>query len=630
MMSIRATRTISFSSAFFAAALGVLLLVPGIGATAAAATCGGKQATIVGTPGNDTIVGKKASDVIYGGGGDDKISGGPNGNDTICGGPGDDSIHGGRGFDKLFGGGGNDRLAGDSGSDRIEGGGGNDSLEGAAGSDVLMGGGGSDEIRGAKGPDHMFGGSDGDVLIGDKGSDEASGGGGDDRLYGDKGNDKLRGGPGNDKIDGGAGDDPVLDGGAGADTVVAGPGIDNADGGDGDGDVVRGDSGTDTLNGGNGGQDIVSYATATRSGVIVNLGAGKSKGDGHDSLQGFEDVVGSPQGDEIVGDGGANRLDGGVGDDDLDGGPGDDEAFGGAGTDNCNAFSVEHSCGVEEHPPSDGTFVILNLGLDGSSLIVQGDAANDHIRVSFDGGWTVIDDAGVFAGDGCAQANWTVATCPTATATSLLVITGGGGNDSIEIDGSVPAGVKVRANGNAGSDSLSGGPGDDVLEAGENYNGPDNGNDSLRGNAGSDVLYADPGADRLDGAAGNDLLVSSVATCQGHSYHGGPGDDTVSYGRSDDALRVELGGGGGPSGCGRMDQVGGDNESLEGSNGPDLLIGDGGANSFFGHSGADSFFGRGGNDFIDAIDGQRDKVIDCGGGNDEVVRDRADPDPVGC
>ena len=95
-----------------------------------------------------------------------------------------------------------------------------------------------------------------------------------------------------------------------------------------------------------------------------------------------------------------------------------------------------------------------------------------------------------------------------------------------------------------------------MLEAGENYNSPDNGNDTLIGNGGSDVLYADPGADQLTGGPGDDLLVSSVAVCQGHTYDGGPGDDTVSYGRSDAALTVELGGTGGPAGCGTPDQVG--------------------------------------------------------------------------
>src|SRR5258707_12368459 len=59
----------------------MLALVVG---SAAAATCHGKHATIVGTPGDDVIAGKKASDVIYGGGGNDRISGGPNGERTIA------------------------------------------------------------------------------------------------------------------------------------------------------------------------------------------------------------------------------------------------------------------------------------------------------------------------------------------------------------------------------------------------------------------------------------------------------------------------------------------------------------------------------------------------------------------
>ena len=62
-----------------------------------------------------------------------------------------------------------------------------------------------------------------------------------------------------------------------------------------------------------------------------------------------------------------------------------------------------------------------------------------------------------------------------------------------------------------------------------------------------------------------------------------------------------------------------------------MLIGDGGANSFLGHLGADTFIGKGGNDFIDAVDGKADKLISCGGGgDDEVIEDKVDPDPVGC
>ena len=478
----------------------------------------------------------------------------------------------------------------------------------------------------------MFGGGGNDVLLGEKGSDEGEGGGGDDRISGEKGNDRLEGGAGNDYVDGGAGDEPLLEGGPGSDTVLGGTGIDHADGGPGDGDIVRGDSGIDYLSGGEGAQDIVSYASATRQGVIVDLETGLAKGDGHDVLSEFEDVVGSPQDDQLKGDPGSNRLDGGVGDDNLDGGVGSDEAFGGAGSDECERFSVEHSCGVETEPRGHGAFATLNQGLDGISFVVQGEPGPDSFGIGYgNGGWTVTDRGAVLAGEGCVGTAANAVSCPSPVATGLLVVTGGGGNDLIEIGASVPTATKVRVNGNAGSDDLIGGPGDDVLEAGENYNGPDNGNDELVGNGGSDVLYADPGADRLVGGAGDDLLVSSVPTCQGHIFSGGSGDDTVSYGRSAARMRIEIGGTGGPPGCGTLDQIGADNESLEGSDGPDVLIGDEGDNSFLGHLGADTFLGRGGNDFVDAVDGAADRMIACGAGEgDEVVRDRVDPTPSSC
>ena len=609
----------------FAACLAGLLLFPFAG-QAAAMTCGGKRVTIKGTPGNDTIVGRKASDVIYGGGGNDRIYGGPNGNDTICGGAGNDTIRAGRGFDKLYGGGGDDLLLGESGSDTIEGGDGDDRLEGEKGGDRLAGDGGNDVLVGAKGPDRLNGGGGDDQVDGQQGSDRMEGGSGADLLTGDKGNDHIQGGGGDDRIEGGPGDDSSLAGGPGADSVLGGPGIDDADGGPGDFDVVRGDSGTDTLSGGDGAGDIVSYASATRGGIEVDLAGNRAKGDGHDTLDGFEDVVGSPQADTLRGDGSGNRLDGGVGNDTLESGGGGGEAFGGPGSDDCNGFSVDHSCGPEDPPPPGQASVILNEGLDGASLVIQGGPGADDLRVSRStGGWVISDRSPIAAGDGCAnQAPESVA-CGGSASQALVVITGGSGDDRIVIDGSVPAGAHVRANGNAGNDTVEGGAGDDQLEAGENYNGPDNGNDALVGNAGNDVLYADPGADDLRGGAGNDLLVSSVAVCQGHSYDGGSGIDTVSYGRSNAALRVELGGTGGPAGCGNPDRVLGDNDSLEGSDGPDVLIGDGGPNSFYGHVGADTFVGRGGADFFDAADGQRDKLILCGGGGDEVVKDRFDP-----
>jgi Ca2+-binding RTX toxin-like protein len=600
-----------------------LLLIASTG-VAQAAKCDGKKVTIKGTAGDDHIVGKKASDVIDGGGGDDVISGGPNGNDTICGGPGNDTIDGGRGFDNLNGEGGNDHLEGDTGSDNLDGGEGDDDLSGSKGADGLNGGGGDDVLIGFKGPDRLGGGAGNDYIDGQQGSDEIDGDGGDDKLLGDKGNDSIDGGAGHDHLEGGPGDEPSLQGGGDADEVFGGAGIDHADGGPGDGDIVRGDSGTDDLSGGEGLNDIVSYASATRGGVIVNLAANASKGDGHDNLGGFEDIVGSPQADEIVGDGNSNRIDGGVGNDDLQSGGGGGQAYGGPGTDACDGFAAETSCGPEPAPPADQAYGILNQGLDGSSLIVQGSPQNDDIRISRgDGAWVVTSSVPIFAGDGCQATAPGAMSCPDSGAAPLIVVTGGIGNDTLAVDGSVPAGAKVRINGNADSDNLIGGAGEDVLEAGENYNGPDNGTDRLEGNGGSDVLYADPGGDNLLGGDGSDLLVSSVLTCQGHTYDGGAGEDTVSYARSKDNLRVTLGGSGGPPGCGNEDHVLGDNESLEGSDGPDVLVGDNGENSIMGHIGNDTLVGKGGSDFIDALDGQRDK-IDCGGGGDDVSKDGND------
>jgi Ca2+-binding RTX toxin-like protein len=74
----------------------------------------------------------------------------------------------------------------------------------------------------------------------------------------------------------------------------------------------------------------------------------------------------------------------------------------------------------------------------------------------------------------------------------------------------------------------------------------------------------------------------------------------------------------------------GDNESLEGSDGPDVLIGDNGDNSLMGHLGADVLIGKGNDDFIDAADGQHDKQIDCGSGDDEVSMDGSDPAGTSC
>jgi hypothetical protein len=53
---------------------------------------------------------------------------------------------------------------------------------------------------------------------------------------------------------------------------------------------------------------------------------------------------------------------------------------------------------------------------------------------------------------------------------------------------------------------------------------------------------------------------------------------------------------------------------MEGSFGPDVLIGDSRKNAILGQPGRDRFYGNGGEDVIDARDGVRDLWIQCGPG----------------
>jgi Ca2+-binding RTX toxin-like protein len=572
-------------------------------------SCLGKKANIV--SGKKTIVGTKAPDsIIVSGGGKHTVLG-LGGNDRICGGPGEDKIVGGKGADRIDGGPGADTILADKGGDKANGGAGNDYVDGQ------------------------------------KGSDDLDGGGGDDRVIGDKGNDKMDGGPGNDYLDGGLGDEKLETGGGGTDVVIGNLGSDNVSGGPGDGDVVRGDGGNDVVDGGGGNQDIASYATSPKPGVVVNLAAGNSSGDGKDQIKNIDDVVGSAFNDQIGGDGGNNRIDGGPGNDDLSGGGGNDEGFGGPGADDCQSFAVTSSCN-DRIPPQQETAAEINRGLDGISLVVTGLGDDSTIGITYGGGaFVVTDPTGVEARDtsGCTASGQTrnprtgeptgknsTATCPIGLGINFILVDAGGGNDTVAIGGGIPASLQVRITGGNGNDNLTGGPGDDLLESGDEFGGT-SGNDILNGLGGNDGLVADPGADQLNAGAGNDLLVSSAATCQGHRFDGGGGLDTVSYARSKPkgVLTMTLGGSGSTKGCGTPDQILGSSESLEGSEGKDKMVGDSGNNTLFGHGGADIFLGKGGSDTIEAIDGEKDKRLDCGPGNDKgVSADPQDPKPKSC
>ena len=119
--------------------------------------CAGRQATIVGTDGDDDLEGTNGRDVIALLGGSDQVAT-FEGNDLVCGAGGDDLIRGGGDDDIIRGGGGNDILKGGNGDDRLEGKAGKDLLKGGSGTDLLKGGGGPDVLKGGGGADLCSGG----------------------------------------------------------------------------------------------------------------------------------------------------------------------------------------------------------------------------------------------------------------------------------------------------------------------------------------------------------------------------------------------------------------------------------------------------------------------------------------
>ncbi len=116
----------------------------GPGAAGRPPRCGGKPATIVGTPRRDRLKGTRRADVVAALGGDDTVTA-LGGNDVVCGGAGRDVLKGGPGKDRLLGQAGNDRLLGGPGIDRLLGQAGRDALLGGAGPrDLCVGGAGRD------------------------------------------------------------------------------------------------------------------------------------------------------------------------------------------------------------------------------------------------------------------------------------------------------------------------------------------------------------------------------------------------------------------------------------------------------------------------------------------------------
>jgi Ca2+-binding RTX toxin-like protein len=262
----------------------------------------------------------------------------------------------------------------------------------------------------------------------------------------------------------------------------------------------------------------------------------------------------------------------------------------------------------------------------------------NRVTVRFADGRASVRDAGapLSVGAGCEALSAHAATC---TVGSYLTAQLGDGNDTIA----------VTLSATEGSVSLTGGPGDDVLDASrveavgprasesQLDGGP--GDDTVRGGRKADDLFGGAGADVLRGGPGFDTLSGDGPSDVPHPgrdlLDGGVGTDTVTYEERHAPVSVDLREGrGGRRGEGdRLRRI----EDIGGGNAADILRGDASANKISadrltgeaggGGSGRDVLVGRGGPDQLMGI--TRGTVFLGGGGND-VIFSLSRRDPLGC
>lgn len=427
----------------------------------------------------------------------------------------------------------------------------------------------------------------------------------------------------------GGGADDTLTGGAGNDTVTGGLGA----------DTIAGGLGDDTLGDGGPGQgDTVDYSgSATAVTVTLNVNA---VGEGLDALTGFDNVIGSAQGDSITGDGNPNVITPGAGNDTVNGGLGADTydvsdatasvtvdlgagtSTGGSGTDTLS--SIENASGSSANDSITGSGGANVLWGNGGNDTLSGGAGDGDGADAFDGG------AGIDTVDygnntlnttvGLSCSPVPVVTCVLNPATGAVDGVGGNGigaegdiitNNTIEnailgsgddtFTGSTFNNI-VWPNG--GQNSLTGGGGGiDTVNYSKGYTagvlvnlsggGAAGGNqDSITGftNAvgtafndtliGTDVVAATNGANLLVGAKGNDSISGNAGP---DLVRSGAGNDNVRGGNGDDDL---FGQGG--------------NDNIRGGNGDDNIIGG---------KGKDKCIGGGGRDIVKCEKAQKSRSI---------------------
>jgi Ca2+-binding RTX toxin-like protein len=469
-----------------------------------------------------------------------------------------------------------------------------------------------------------------DVIAGLGGDDLILGLEGNDDLCGDDGSDRLSGGPGNDAMTGGMVTDPGTDTAsyvAASDAVSVDLSVGSASGGDDTdtlseienvigtpyNDVLTGDGkdnlffglgGEDYFDGGNDGNDLVSYRLIERDcstnplGVIVVLQGGTAEGEGSDTLVNIDSLDGTNCRDIFFGDSGDNVMFGNEGQDELWGrsgvdtllgGPGNDRLFGGGGGQDTASF-VDASGSV-----------VADIGRERTSS--EGDAGEDvmlGIERLFGSHFDdmLVGDIGdnVFSGGGGNDemrgkggldlADYWVTTTPQTSSDGSQVIT-------FTVDsGPVTANLAQGRAFNEADGQAGDGAGDSLVSI-EGLWGSER-NDIIRGSAKANYFVGDAGDDRIYGRGDDDYFDGGPGV---DNLIGGPGAlDIADYVFYETPVVADLEKGSATVGdeADKLVTI----ESIGGSKLDDKLVGDGGSNYLLGENGADRLLGRSGRDTL--------------------------------
>ncbi|HEX8856167.1 MAG TPA: calcium-binding protein [Thermoleophilaceae bacterium] len=287
---------------------------------------------------------------------------------------------------------------------------------------------------------------------------------------------------------------------------------------------------------------------------------------------------------------------------------------------------------------------VSSASIDGQTATLNLDGADDNVTVSVSGGLLVHGQTGGGLNSG---SDWDSATpgdqTVPANGTFGVDINGGDGNDSLTVLAKANEIAGAKLNGGAGddlltgadtADSLGGGDGNDRLVGAK-------GGDDMSGGAGNDTLVWNngDGSDMIDGDAGNDTTEVNGNPTLGDTFTLEPNAGRITFKRTNlvtftlnaSTERFQVNGLGGDDSVSASNGVGAltllsvdggaGNDTVNGSDGPDLLVGGEGNDVLGGGAGDDRIVGDRGSDTMNGGAGDDTLVWNNGDGSDVMNGD---------